>query len=99
MSGLRCLLRPPSVRYLISIYGEPEPVLRVRLHNGAPVVTDHRATNRFLLVDCESFDRATELAARVAAATSGVADVRPVCPVSAIGFDVPAERPRTEEMQ
>jgi hypothetical protein len=69
------------------------PVLtrRLQLQNGVPVVTDgpYAETQEVLagywIVDCESFDRATELAARLAscpapeqAAATAVADVRPI---------------------
>jgi hypothetical protein len=64
---------------------------RVRLQNGVPVVTDgpYAETNEVLagywIVECESFDRATEIAARLAtcpgppeAAEAAYADVRPI---------------------
>jgi hypothetical protein len=69
------------------------PVLtrRLRLRDGVPVVTDgpYAETQEVLagywIVECESFDRATEIAARLAScpapaevAASAVADVRPI---------------------
>jgi hypothetical protein len=69
------------------------PVLtrRLQLQNGVPVVTDgpYAETQEVLagywIVECDSFDRATEIAARLAgcpapeqAAATAVADVRPV---------------------
>jgi hypothetical protein len=64
---------------------------RIRLQSGVPVVTDgpYAETNEVLagywIVECESFDRATEIAARLSAcpAPAGVAeaayaDVRPL---------------------
>ena len=50
----------------------PVHARRIRLRNGAPVVTDgpYPETQEVLagynIVDCESFDRATEIAARLA---------------------------------
>jgi hypothetical protein len=69
------------------------PVLtrRLQLQNGVPVVTDgpYAETQEVLagywIVECDSFDRATELAARLAScpapeqvAATAVADVRPI---------------------
>jgi hypothetical protein len=69
------------------------PVLtrRLQLQNGVPVVTDgpYAETQEVLagywIVECGSFDRATEIAARLAkcpappeAAATAVADVRPI---------------------
>ena len=69
------------------------PVLtrRLQLQNGVPVVTDgpYAETQEVLagywIVECESFDRATELAGRLAncpapaeVAANAVADVRPL---------------------
>ena len=69
------------------------PVLtrRLQLQNGVPVVTDgpYAETQEVLagywIVDCASFDRATEIAARLAScpapeqvAATAVADVRPI---------------------
>ena len=69
------------------------PVLtrRLRLQHGVPVVTDgpYAETQEVLagywIVECDSFDRATELAARLAkcpvpaqVAANAVADVRPI---------------------
>jgi hypothetical protein len=64
---------------------------RLRLRDGVPVVTDgpYAETQEVLagywIVECESFDRATEIAARLAScpapaevAASAVADVRPI---------------------
>ena len=64
---------------------------RVQLQNGVPVVTDgpYAETNEVLagywIVECESFDRATEIAARLSAcpapadvAQAAFADVRPI---------------------
>jgi len=69
----------------------PVHTRRIQLQNGVPVVTDgpYPETQEVLagywIVECESFDRATEIAARVSAcpdpsgAYSGsVADVRPI---------------------
>jgi hypothetical protein len=69
------------------------PVLtrRLQLQNGVPVVTDgpYAETQEVLagywIVECDSFDRATEIATRLAgcpapeqAAATAVADVRPI---------------------
>ncbi|HEX2372738.1 MAG TPA: YciI family protein [Actinomycetota bacterium] len=69
------------------------PVLtrRLQLENGVPVVTDgpYAETQEVLagywIVECDSFDRATEIAARLAScpapeevAATAVADVRPI---------------------
>ena len=69
------------------------PVLtrRLQLQNGVPVVTDgpYAETQEVLagywIVECNSFDRATEIAARLAScpapaqvAATAVADVRPI---------------------
>lgn len=69
------------------------PVLtrRLQLQNGVPAVTDgpYAETQEVLagywVVDCESFDRATEIAARLAkcpapeqVAATAVADIRPI---------------------
>jgi hypothetical protein len=63
---------------------------RVQLQEGVPVVTDgpyaetYEVLAGYWIVDCESFDRATEIAARLAAcpgpvdASAAVADVRPI---------------------
>ena len=69
----------------------PVHTRRVRLQNGVPVVTDgpYAETQEVLagywIVECESFDRATEIAARLSAcpapaavAATAVADVRPI---------------------
>ena len=69
----------------------PVHTRRVQLKEGVPVVTDgpYAETQEVLagywIVDCESFDRATEIAARLAGCPSpggifdhGVADVRPL---------------------
>jgi hypothetical protein len=69
----------------------PVHTRRVRLQNGAPVVTDgpYAETQEVLagywVVECESIDRATEIAARLSAcpappevAARAVADVRPI---------------------
>ena len=78
---------------LVETRGLAAPVLtrRVQLQNGVPVVTDgpYAETNEVLagywVVECESFDRATDIAARLsgcpapeAARARGVADVRPL---------------------
>jgi hypothetical protein len=78
---------------LVETRGLAAPVLtrRVQLKEGVPVVTDgpYAETQEVLagywVVDCESFDRATEIAARLAGCPSpggifadAVADVRPV---------------------
>jgi hypothetical protein len=78
---------------LVETRGLTAPVhaRRLRLVNGAPVVTDgpYAETQEVLagywIVDCESFDRATQIAGRLAqcpgpagAATDAVIDVRPI---------------------
>ena len=78
---------------LVDTRGLAAPVLtrRVQLKEGVPVVTDgpYAETQEVLagywVVDCESFDRATEIAARLAGCPSpggifadSVVDVRPV---------------------
>jgi hypothetical protein len=78
---------------LVETRGLSAPVhtRRLQLREGVPVVTDgpYAETQEVLagywIVECESFDRATEIAARLAAcpapddvAASAVADVRPV---------------------
>ena len=78
---------------LVETRGLTAPVLtrRLRLRDGAPVVTDgpYAETEEVLagywIVECESFDRATEIAGRLATcpappqvATRAVADVRPI---------------------
>ena len=69
----------------------PAHTRRIRMQEGLPVVTDgpYAETEEVLagywIVECESFDRATQIAARlsqcpapVAAAARAVADVRPL---------------------
>jgi hypothetical protein len=69
----------------------PAHTRRVQVQSGVPVVTDgpYAETEEVLagywIVDCESFDRATEIAARLASCPSpggifddGYADVRPI---------------------
>jgi hypothetical protein len=69
----------------------PVHTRRIRLEGGVPVVTDgpYAETEEVLagywIVDCESFDRATEIAARLSqapgpaeAAARAFADVRPI---------------------
>jgi len=69
----------------------PVHTRRIQLQHGVPVVTDgpYAETQEVLagywVVECESFDRATEIAARLATcpapddvAASAVADVRPI---------------------
>jgi hypothetical protein len=78
---------------LVETRGLTAPVhtRRLRLREGVPVVTDgpYAETQEVLagywVVECDSFDRATEIAARLAScpapadvAASAVADVRPV---------------------
>lgn len=78
---------------LVETRGLAAPVhaRRIQLQNGVPVVTDgpYAETNEVLagywIVECESFDRATELAARLAACPApeavrarAVADIRPI---------------------
>jgi hypothetical protein len=78
---------------LVETRGLAAPVLtrRLQLQNGVPVVTDgpYAETQEVLagywIVECDSFDRATELAARLAScpapeqvAATAVADVRPI---------------------
>jgi hypothetical protein len=78
---------------LVETRGLTAPALtrRLQLQNGVPVVTDgpYAETQEVLagywIVECDSFDRATELAARLArcpvpaqVAANAVADVRPI---------------------
>jgi len=69
----------------------PVHTRRVRLQQGAPVVTDgpyaetYEVLAGYWIIECDSFDRATEIAARLAAcpapdsvAEVAVADVRPI---------------------
>ena len=78
---------------LIETRGLVAPVhtRRIRLQEGVPVVTDgpYAETQEVLagywIVDCDSFDRATEIAAKLSgtpgpagAAENAVADVRPI---------------------
>ena len=78
---------------LVDTQGLDAPVhaRRVQLRDGVPVVTDgpYAETQEVLagywVVDCESFDRATQIAARLSACPSpgdvfadGYADVRPI---------------------
>jgi hypothetical protein len=78
---------------LVDTRGLAAPVhtRRIQLKSGVPVVTDgpYPETQEVLagywVVDCESFDRATEIAGRLAnspgpegAAASAVVDVRPI---------------------
>jgi hypothetical protein len=78
---------------LVETRGLTAPVLtrRLQLRNGVPVVTDgpYAETEEVLagywIVECESFDRATEIAARLSTcpapdsvAAGAVADVRPI---------------------
>ncbi|MGI8827531.1 MAG: YciI family protein [Chloroflexota bacterium] len=78
---------------LVETRGLTAPVhtRRVQLQSGVPVVTDgpYAETNEVLagywIVECESFDRATEIAARLAncpapaeVAQAAFADVRPI---------------------
>ena len=78
---------------LVETRGLAAPVhtRRLQLKNGVPVVTDgpYAETKEVLagywIVECASFDRATEIAARLAScpapphvATTAVADVRPI---------------------
>ncbi len=78
---------------LVDTRGLSAPVhaRRVRLQEGVPVVTDgpyaetYEVLAGYWIVECDSFDRATEIAARLAncpapvgAAQTAVADVRPI---------------------
>ncbi|MDQ6877231.1 MAG: YciI family protein [Candidatus Dormibacteraeota bacterium] len=78
---------------LVETRGLTAPVhtRRVQLQKGVPVVTDgpyaetYEVLAGYWIVECESFDRATEIAARLAACpgpeairAAAVADVRPV---------------------
>ncbi|HEV7664266.1 MAG TPA: YciI family protein, partial [Chloroflexota bacterium] len=78
---------------LVETRGLAAPVhtRRIQLQNGVTVVTDgpYAETNEVLagywVVECESFDRATEIAARLSACpvpeavrARGIADVRPI---------------------
>jgi hypothetical protein len=78
---------------LVETRGLSAPVhaRRVQLQNGVPVVTDgpyaetYEVLAGYWIVECESFDRATAIAARLAScpapagvAQAAVADVRPI---------------------
>jgi hypothetical protein len=78
---------------LVETRGLAAPVhtRRVRLQNGVPVVTDgpfaetQEVLAGYWIVDCESFDRATAIAGRLASCpgpeevrAAAVADVRPI---------------------
>jgi hypothetical protein len=78
---------------LVETRGLTAPVhaRRIQLQNGVPVVTDgpyaetYEVLAGYWVVECESFDRATEIAARLAASPApeevrarGFADVRPI---------------------
>ena len=78
---------------LVETRGLSAPVhtRRVRLREGAPVVTDgpyaeaQEVLAGYWVVECESFDRATEIAARLSSCPApehvrarAVADVRPI---------------------
>jgi len=77
---------------LVDAQGLAAPVhaRRIQLQNGVPVVTDgpypetQEVLAGYTIVECESFDRATEIAARLANcphpgdATGEVVDVRPI---------------------
>ena len=78
---------------LVETRGLSAPVhtRRVRLSEGAPVVTDgpyaeaEEVLAGYWVVDCDSFDRATEIAAKLSACpapehvrNNAVADVRPL---------------------
>jgi hypothetical protein len=78
---------------LVETRGLTAPVhaRRIQLRSGVPAVTDgpyaetYEVLAGYWIVDCESFDRATEIAARLASAPvppavaeRAVADVRPV---------------------
>ena len=78
---------------LVDTRGLTAPVhtRRIQLQRGVPVVTDgpyaetQEVLAGFWIVECESFDRATEIAARLATcpapdsvAATAVADVRPI---------------------
>ncbi len=78
---------------LVETRGLSAPVhtRRIQLQHGVPVVTDgpyaetYEVLAGYWIVECDSFDRATEIAARLAscpapadAAQAAVADVRPI---------------------
>jgi hypothetical protein len=78
---------------LVETRGLSAPVhtRRIQLQQGVPVVTDgpyaetYEVLAGYWIVECDSFDRATEIAARLAscpapagAAQAAVADVRPI---------------------
>ena len=78
---------------LVETRGLSAPVhaRRLQLRNGVPAVTDgpdaeaYEVLAGYWIVECESFDRATEIAARLASAPAppgvaerAVADVRPI---------------------
>jgi len=68
---------------------DPSLAKRVRVHKGQAITTDgpfaevkeHLAG--FFLIDCESMERAVEVAARVPEATFGTVEVRPIMELSA----------------
>jgi hypothetical protein len=77
----------------VDAHGLAAPVhaRRIQLQNGVPAVTDgpypetQEVLAGYTIVECESFDRATEIAARLASCPSpggifsdGFADVRPI---------------------
>jgi hypothetical protein len=78
---------------LVETRGLTAPVhtRRIQMRNGVPVITDgpfaetYEVLAGYWVVECESFDRATEIAARLSACPApeavrarGVADVRPI---------------------
>jgi hypothetical protein len=71
---------------------DPSLTKRVRVHEGRTMTTDgpfaevKELLAGFYLVECESVERAVELAARIPEAAFGLVEVRPVMGLS--GFEV-----------
>jgi hypothetical protein len=67
---------------------DPVGTRTVRVRRGVPAVVDGPSGDAgeqlagYVLVDCESIERATEIAARLPAAGSGVVEVRPIMDLS-----------------
>jgi hypothetical protein len=91
MAGLNAELEKSGELVETRALAAPVHTRRVQLRDGVPVVTDgpYAETTEVLagywIVDCESFDRATEIAARLSrcpapegVAETAVADVRPI---------------------
>ena len=71
---------------------DPSMAKRVSLHDGQPMTTDgpfaevKELVAGFYVVDCESIERAVEIAARVPEADLGLVEVRPCMDLS--GFEM-----------